>query len=282
YIIVTQQKTFTMYNIRYMRLLIVLMGIILYRAESSKACPGPGPGKRCPVVNTNGNERYDRMFVFVGEFSGAVGSFPPTKMTTAHEYHRMAGRDTREKIIEAGRKALAFFKCRFGLSPNVSDDELYNASIVNQGDYTFSTETYPISPGAYRLALESKYCKCRVYYYQPEILEISFNIVIKRELKAGGSYGKPLYPGDVVIAGVYMIKPNSKKRCSIEGLVRIPVVAYVPMKPYGASGFVTHPAYGNGTYQSSFVKDNTGMMRVINVIRFPGDTTGVVCNLMYS
>ncbi|CAH1784757.1 unnamed protein product [Owenia fusiformis] len=171
---------------------------------------------------------------------------------------------------EQGRKALDYFKIRYGINAShlITDDQIYNGTDVPLGNYTFSTTSPYQEESPYRLIIESKENKAKYYKNPPEIGEIVYAIEIHNELNEGGTFNKTLFPGDFLAYGEYLIK--TPKRCSMDGLTVIHFVTD-PVKVHGGSGTLTHPEYGKGSLQVSFVTNDDGLTDVANVLRFPAN-----------
>ncbi|CAH1790883.1 unnamed protein product, partial [Owenia fusiformis] len=170
-----------------------------------------------------------------------------------------------------GRNALDYYKIRYGIDVShlVTDDQIYNGEDVPLGDYTFSPTTIYLKEGPYRLIIESKENKAHYYRNPPEVTEIAFSVIIHNELTEGGTFNKTLYPGDILGYGEYIIK--TPERCSMDGLTVLHVVSTDPVRAHGGSGIVTHAKYGTGSFQLSFVKNDDGLTKVTNVLRFPAN-----------
>ncbi|CAH1790884.1 unnamed protein product, partial [Owenia fusiformis] len=250
----------------YIELLVLVLSSSLMSTSHGRI----GYNKKCILNSTAHVEKYDRVFVCVGEFREPGFKRQPWPESYI-ELHKLAGRTSRSKIIQEGRNALDYYKIRYGIDVShlVTDDQIYNGEDVALGDYTFSPTTIYFDEGLYRLIIESKENKAHYYRNPPEVTEILFSVIIHNELTEGGTFNKTLYPGDILGYGEYIIK--TPERCSMDGLTVLHVVSTDPVRAHGGNGIVTHPDYGTGSFQMSFVKNDDGLTKVTNVLRFPAN-----------
>ncbi|CAH1801369.1 unnamed protein product, partial [Owenia fusiformis] len=232
-----------MCKIGYIKLLVLVLSSSLMPTSHGRI----GYNRNCVVNSTAQVEKYDRVFVFVGEFKELVFKKQPWPKSYI-ELHKLAGRTTRSQVIQEGRNALEYFKIRYGIDAShlISDDQIYNGEDVQLGNYTLLMVSPSSEEGPYRLIIESKENKAHYYGNPPEVGEVAFLIIINRELTSGGTYNKTLYPGDIIAYGDYIIQ--TPKRCSMDGLTIIHILSN-PSKAHGGSGTLTHPVYGTGSFQ---------------------------------
>ncbi|CAH1790877.1 unnamed protein product, partial [Owenia fusiformis] len=249
----------------YIELLVLVLSISLMPTSHGRI----GYNNKCIVNSTAHVEKYDRVFVFVGDFKGLVSKRQPWPETFI-EIHKLAGRTNRSQVIQEGRNALDYYKIRFGIDVShlVTDDQIYNGEDVALGDYTFSPLPNYWVESPYRLIIESKGNKAHYYRNAPEVVQTLFILKIHSELAAGGTYNKTLYPGDVLVYGDYIIK--TPRRCSMDGLTIIRFLSD-PLRAHGGNGIITHADYGTGSSQLSFVKSDDGFTKATNVLRFPAN-----------
>ncbi|CAH1774900.1 unnamed protein product [Owenia fusiformis] len=248
----------------FLELLVVLfITTILFRTSHGRV----GHHKKCAVNSTAQVEKYDRVFVFAGEAKKVILKRQPWP-ESAYELHKLAGRETRKQIIQEGRNALDYFKNRYGLNVShlITDDQIYNGEDVAFGNFTFVHEVHYLNEGPYRLIMESKGDTAHYYNNPPEVGLVAFSLDIHEDLNAGGTFDKTLYPGDSLGYGDYIIK--TPKRCSIDGLTVIHFLAK-SVSYKGGYAVITHADYGTGSYQLSLVTHDDGVIRGVNVLRFP-------------
>ncbi|CAH1782709.1 unnamed protein product [Owenia fusiformis] len=218
----------------------------------------------CHGMEPVNNRTRERVFVIFGEYKDQLTLKIQPFPKTAHEFHRLAGRETRSQIIQEGRRALDHFKNKFGLdlSDLITDDAIYNGTDVVLGNVTFTTLTVAYNVNPYRLVMESNGKKARFYENPPLIKEIILVLLINEQFKAGGTYNKTLYPGEYLLWGDYIFTTP-------RGL-NVIHFRNNPMTPFGGGhGIIKHRKYGKGFLQLSIVKHDDGITRAVNVLRFP-------------
>ncbi|CAH1797587.1 unnamed protein product, partial [Owenia fusiformis] len=136
--------TRSMCKIGYIEILVLVLSSSLIPTSHGRI----GYNRNCVVNSTTHVEKYERIFVFVGEYKVFITQRQPWPDTYI-EFHKLAGRTTRSQVIREGRKALDYFKIRYGIDVShlITDGQIYNGVAVPFGDFTFIMTTVNFREG---------------------------------------------------------------------------------------------------------------------------------------